>query len=76
MFWSDWGKTAKIEMSSMDGSNRKVLINSSIVWPNGLAIDIYRPTHSRILYYTDAKIDIIGSYDMHKGTHKVSRFNQ
>lgn len=25
MFWSDWGKHAKIEVANMDGSNRCVL---------------------------------------------------
>ena len=71
MFWSDWGHTAKIEMSDMDGQNRQVLIKSGITWPNGLAVDIYQPETSRILYYTDAYKDIIGSYDLKAKKHKV-----
>ena len=71
MFWSDWGHTAKIEMSDMDGQNRQVLIKSGITWPNGLAVDIYKPEKSRILYYTDAYKDIIGSYDLKAKKHKV-----
>ena len=71
MFWSDWGVPAKIERSAMDGSRRETLHIPNLKWPNGLAIDIYRPSKSRILYYTDAKIDIIGSYDLIKKKHKV-----
>lgn len=71
MFWSDWGDTAKIEMSDMDGQNRQVLVNTGITWPNGLTVDIYQPETSRILYYTDASEDIIGSYDLKTKTNKV-----
>ena len=75
MFWSDWGSPAKIEMSDMDGKNRKVLINTDIVWPNGLAIDIYKPEQSRVLYYTDANTDIIGSYDLKTKKKKVIKYS-
>ncbi|XP_046854475.1 sortilin-related receptor-like isoform X2 [Xenia sp. Carnegie-2017] len=71
MFWSDWGVPAKIERSAMDGSGREKLDIPNLKWPNGLAIDIYRPSKSRILYYTDAKKDIIGSYDLIKKKHKI-----
>ena len=73
MFWTDWGQIPKIEMSDMDGKNRKILVHSGIYWPNGLAIDMYKPKSSRILYYTDAKKDIIGSYDLHTKTKKVKK---
>jgi len=39
MYWTDWGEHAKLERSSMDGSDRVVLINNNLGWPNGLAID-------------------------------------
>ena len=71
MFWTDWGGTPKIEMSDMDGQHRVVLIKSGIYWPNGLAIDIYQPEKSRILYYTDAYKDIIGSYNLYTKTNRV-----
>ena len=39
MYWSDWGEPAMIERASMDGSDRKVLHDTGLTWPNGLAID-------------------------------------
>ncbi|XP_028406957.1 sortilin-related receptor-like [Dendronephthya gigantea] len=71
MFWTDWGSTAKIEMSDMDGKNRRILVDKDLVWPNGLAIDIYNPKSSRNLYYTDAYKDIIGQYDLITNTSKI-----
>ena len=71
MFWTDWGKNAKIEMSDMDGKNRKILVGENLVWPNGLAIDINKPKQSRNLYYTDAFKDIIGQYDLINNKNKV-----
>lgn len=39
LFWTDWGHIAKIERANMDGSERKVLINTDLGWPNGLTLD-------------------------------------
>ena len=39
LFWSDWGKTAKIERSELDGSNRVTIVKDNLVWPNGLTVD-------------------------------------
>lgn len=39
MYWTDWGEHAKLERAAMDGSDRVVLINNNLGWPNGLAID-------------------------------------
>ena len=50
MYWSDWGEPAKIERASMDGSNRVVLHDTGLTWPNGLAIDY----QLQRLYWTDA----------------------
>lgn len=50
MFWTDWGKQAKIEQAGMDGENPKVLVSTNLKWPNGLAIDHSR----RLLYWLDA----------------------
>jgi len=55
MYWTDWGVEAKIESAALDGTNRTVVINSSLVWPNGLAID--RLEHR--LYWADAELDQI-----------------
>lgn len=60
MYWTDWGKTAKIERASMDGTNRKTIITGELVWPNGLVIDEER----KILYWADAKLDKIETSDL------------
>lgn len=61
IFWTDWGDEAKIERSSMDGTNRVTLHSEHLTWPNGLTIDI--PTST--LYWVDAKLHIIESSDIH-----------
>ena len=55
IYWTDWGVEAKIENAALDGTDRRVVINSSLVWPNGLAID---PLERR-LYWADAELDRI-----------------
>lgn len=55
LFWTDWGSIPKIERSNLDGSDRIVLVNTSLGWPNGLSID-YR---TRKIYWADAKTDRI-----------------
>jgi len=55
IYWTDWGDEAKIESAALDGTNRTVVINSSLVWPNGLAIDRLE----RRLYWADAELDRI-----------------
>ena len=55
MYWTDWGEPAKIERASMDGSNRIVLHNTRLTWPNGLAIDY----QLQRLYWADAFTDRI-----------------
>lgn len=54
MFWTDWGKYARIERADMNGNNRVVIISDGIVWPNGLTID--RPTQ-RIIW-ADASTEV------------------
>lgn len=43
MFWSNWAGKAqdngKIETAWMDGTHRKIFIDTGIHWPNGLTID-------------------------------------
>ena len=63
MYWSDWGEPAKIERASMDGSNRTVLHNTGLMWPNGLAIDY----QLKRLYWADAFTDRI-EYSSFDGT--------
>lgn len=55
MYWTDWGEIPKIERAALDGSDRIVLVNTSLGWPNGLALDY---EESKI-YWGDAKTDKI-----------------
>lgn len=55
MYWTDWGEKPKIERANLDGSDRIVLLNSSLGWPNGLALDY----EASKLYWGDAKTDKI-----------------
>ncbi|XP_048255378.1 very low-density lipoprotein receptor-like [Haliotis rufescens] len=57
MYWTDWGKQPKIERCGMDGNDRKVIINTTIAWPNGLTIDYVADR----LYWVDSKLHSIES---------------
>lgn len=39
LFWTEWGQYPRIERSRLDGSERAILVNVSISWPNGISID-------------------------------------
>ena len=40
MFWTDWGRSPRIEVAAMDGTDRKILVSlANPSWPNGLTID-------------------------------------
>lgn len=55
MYWTDWGEVPKIERADLDGMERVVMVNTSLGWPNGLALDY----HERKIYWGDAKTDKI-----------------
>ena len=55
MYWTDWGKHPKIERAELDGSQRVILVNSLVAWPNGLAIDYLKQK----IYWADARYDKI-----------------
>lgn len=67
MFWSDWNeKQPKIERASLDGSDRRILINTGLGWPNGVTLDLERSK----IYWCDAKIDRIEVANM-DGTNRI-----
>ena len=69
LYWSDWGeRKPKIESADLDGTNRIVLVNESLQWPNGVAIDYQR----RRLYWVDAGTDKIEYYDLVRKTRHAS----
>lgn len=39
LFWTEWGQNPCIGRSRLDGSDQVTLVNSGIVWPNGISID-------------------------------------
>uniref|UniRef100_A0A671Q6S8 Low-density lipoprotein receptor-related protein 2-like n=1 Tax=Sinocyclocheilus anshuiensis TaxID=1608454 RepID=A0A671Q6S8_9TELE len=55
LFWSDWYRPAVITRAYTDGSNAVPLINSTLGWPNGLALDYLMDR----LYWVDAQLDQI-----------------
>lgn len=57
LYWTDWGTPATIEKASLDGSNRTVLHNTILWWPNALTIDYDTQT----LYWMDAARDKLES---------------
>ena len=41
LFWSDWDRLyPRIEASNLDGSDRAVLVDSHIIMPNSLVVDV------------------------------------
>lgn len=57
MFWTEIGNVVKIERAGMDGSERTAVVNSSLGWPGGVAVD----TVSDRIYWTDERLRAIGS---------------
>uniref|UniRef100_A0A158P9R2 EGF-like domain-containing protein n=1 Tax=Angiostrongylus cantonensis TaxID=6313 RepID=A0A158P9R2_ANGCA len=55
MFWTDWGQNPHIERANMDGTDRRVIVNTKIYWPNTIALDL---TTERV-YFADSKLDYI-----------------
>uniref|UniRef100_I3JQD0 EGF-like domain-containing protein n=1 Tax=Oreochromis niloticus TaxID=8128 RepID=I3JQD0_ORENI len=55
IFWTDWYRPAKIMRAWGDGSHALSIVNTTLGWPNGLAID----WSSMRLYWVDAFFDKI-----------------
>uniref|UniRef100_A0A1I7WFW4 EGF-like domain-containing protein n=1 Tax=Heterorhabditis bacteriophora TaxID=37862 RepID=A0A1I7WFW4_HETBA len=55
MFWTDWGQNPRIERANMDGTDRRIIVNTKIYWPNTIALDY---TTDRV-YFADSKLDYI-----------------
>ena len=71
IFWTDWGSLAKIEKSSMDGTNRQTLHNTSLIWPNGVTLDY----PAQRVYWVDAFLDRI-EYSNYDGTNRIVLIRQ
>lgn len=57
LFWTEIGNVVKIERAGMDGSDRQVVVNSSLGWPGAVTVD----TVSNRIYWTDERLKAIGS---------------
>ncbi|XP_069472259.1 low-density lipoprotein receptor-related protein 2 isoform X2 [Ambystoma mexicanum] len=55
MYWTDWGTNAKIERATLGGNFRVDIVNTSLVWPNGLTLDY----EEQRLYWADANLQKI-----------------
>ncbi|XP_038213650.1 low-density lipoprotein receptor-related protein 4 [Zerene cesonia] len=66
LYWSDWGENPSIERAALDGTQRKIIVDHDLGFPNGLTIDYVE----RRLYWTDALKDRIDTSDLN-GQHRV-----
>ena len=53
MYWTEWGASPVIGKAGLDGSQPSHLVDSDIIWPNGLALDY----QARRLYWVDSGLD-------------------
>ncbi|KAG7259671.1 hypothetical protein CRUP_013124 [Coryphaenoides rupestris] len=63
LFWSESGKNPCIGRSRLDGSDQVTLVNSGIMWPNGISIDY----EENRLYWTDGRTDKIERIHLETG---------
>ena len=66
LYISDWGTRPGIFSLKTDGSDFTLLVNTSISWPNGLALDF----PGKRLYWVDAKYKIVETINL-DGTGRV-----
>lgn len=59
VFFTDYGQIPKVERCDMDGQNRTKLVDSKIVFPHGITLDLV----SRLVYWADAYLDYIEVVD-------------
>ena len=68
MFFTVWSANqAKLEKADLDGKNRKILVNSKIVYPYGLTIDL--PLQR--VYWVDTYLDYIEGVDYDGGNRRT-----
>ncbi|XP_044256052.1 low-density lipoprotein receptor-related protein 6 [Tribolium madens] len=69
MFWTDWGEVPKIERAGMNGdpTTRRVIVNTTIIWPNGLTIDYETET----IYWIDGSLQFLESMT-YEGTNRTT----
>ncbi|XP_050504158.1 sortilin-related receptor-like isoform X12 [Diabrotica virgifera virgifera] len=63
MFWTDWSaENPSVNRANLDGSSNMTLFGrDKVEWPNGITVDYF----ANRLYWVDARLDYIGSSDLH-----------
>ncbi|KAJ8038344.1 Low-density lipoprotein receptor-related protein 6 [Holothuria leucospilota] len=69
IYFTDWGSDPKIERAEGDGKNRLVLVNSDIVSPRSLTIDL----EERALYWIDAVTNNLETINFDGTSRKMLR---
>lgn len=67
LFWTDTGIQPKIERSLLDGSKRKVLVWSGILYPVSIAVDV----HSNTIFFTDSARETVESCDLEGNARRI-----
>ncbi|KAI9558491.1 hypothetical protein GHT06_015278 [Daphnia sinensis] len=67
LFWTDRGRTPRIERVRLDGSDRRILVNESIFFTTGLALDY----QNKKVYWCDSRLDIIELMDYDGSNRRV-----
>lgn len=52
MYWADWNTNAKIEKATLGGNFRESIVNTSLVWPKALALDL----EDDLLFWADGSL--------------------
>lgn len=68
VFFTDYGSTPRVERCDMDGQNRTKLVDTKIVFPHGITLDLV----NRLVYWADAYLDYIEVVDYEgKNRHTI-----
>ncbi|XP_035828959.1 low-density lipoprotein receptor-related protein 6-like, partial [Aplysia californica] len=55
LIWSDWGARPRIEVSDLEGQNRRIIVERDILKPMGVTIDY---VHDRLYWVDSAKFTV------------------
>ncbi|XP_048876028.1 low-density lipoprotein receptor-related protein 1B-like isoform X1 [Brienomyrus brachyistius] len=67
LFFTDYGRVAKVERSNMDGTNRTQIVDYRTERPTALTLDLVK----KLVYWTDAYLDRIEVVDYDGGNRHV-----
>ncbi|XP_038051798.1 low-density lipoprotein receptor-related protein 4-like [Patiria miniata] len=69
LYWTIWGSAPMIERADVNGGSRKVIVDTDLNLPNGLALDT--SSSDGRLYWCDARLERIESVDLDGGSRQV-----